>query len=148
MKRVSIQLIAIVLILSFVVLAAGCSAIRPDFLSEKVIEMLDGYASQDTESTYALLYPGLVDRENYGSIADGIYEYIPVPPEYELIQEEFKYTRGLNTKRDIADARYRIEFDEKVFYTVVEWCSDDSGSGFTTFRIFNEEDWAKAQENK
>ena len=146
MKRASRQLIVIVLIISFAVLAAGCDAIKPSFLSEKVTEMLDGYAAQDIEKTYSLLYPGLVDEESYVGLAEGIYEYFPVPAEYKLIQDEFKYTRTLNPKRDIADAQYKIEFDEKVFYAVVEWFSDEGGSGFTTFRIFNEEDWAMAQE--
>ena len=146
MRRVLRQLIVIALIVSFAVLTAGCGGIKPSLLDEKVAEMVECYVEQDTERAYSLIYPGIVDEKTFLSAADEVCEYFPVTSDYTMNREDFKYGRGLSSGKDIAEGHYTVEFNETVFHILVQWCSDKDGSGFTTFRMYNEEDWAMAQE--
>ncbi len=141
-------MITIVLIAALVFCMSGCGFKQGAFLDEKVSELIDCFAAQDADGSYALIYPDGTDMESYLSSVEKIYEYFPVTTGYTMERQEFSYKKSLSDGSDIIEGQYQVEFGGKVFYIIVTWRTDDEVSGFTNFYAFNEEDWAKAQENK
>ena len=149
MKRTAMIFLLIVLLTAAILLIfglPGCSAPDPTLLNEKVVEMIDRDAAHDPEGAYAMLYPGVTDRETFLSTIEWIYEYFPVTEGYTWELEQWNSTKQL-AGGDLVTQNgiYRVEFEGRTFHVVAVWRSDENGSGFTRFQVINEEDWATVQ---
>ncbi len=141
-KRVFALLLAAI----YVICLAACSSkAEPTLLNEKVTAMIDLDASHDAEGAYAMLYPGVTDRETFCSTAEKMYEYFPVTAGYSWKLGQWEYTKGLSNGSEVYEGQYEVSFDERVFLIHAVWRSDEGGSGFTRFQVVSREDWLAAQ---
>ena len=147
MKSYMKHLFAILLIVSIAFSLGGCSkSVDSGALDEKVKEMIDCYAAHDMSGQYSMIYPGIIDQDEYKSVAEELYEYFPVTSGYTLELQQFRATKRVgSSSQNILEGQYKVEFEGKIFYIAVSWQSDKEASGFTAFRAVNEEEWNAAQ---
>ena len=141
MKR---RIITIILAALIVFCFTGCTIANPTVLNEKMVAMLDLSVQRDTESRFALLYPGVTDEDTYRSTAQQIDEYFPVTEGYTWELQQWHITKSITISSVVYEGQYKVGFDGKVFYLLVIWRSDSGGEGFTKFQVISEEEWVAA----
>jgi hypothetical protein len=142
-KYVTALVLAAMLILSF----TSCAGANPKIMSEKVTEIIDRFVDRDVDGIYAMFYPGAVDKDEYYAMCDASFEYFPVTAGYTCKMEDWYATFGIISKNNPSqwEGRYKVEFDGLTYRIIVTWLTDSEASGFTRFRVLNEEDWNKSQ---
>lgn len=140
-QKLGIRVTAALLLLVLAFSLAGCAGIDTDAMEQRVRAMLDCDVTGDVEGSFALLYPGVTDEENYRKTFQQIQEYFPITEGYTLSLEKYNVTKQVGTQsRTVETAQYRVEFDGQVFYVNTEYVSDKLSSGFTVFRIVSQMD--------
>ena len=119
---------------------------KVQLLNEKFVELIDCDVAHDSESAYALLYPGVTDSETFNETAQSIYVYFPVTEDYtwELLNWDIYIGKTIVGKKEASNymtGQYKIEFGENVYYAFVTWRYDSEAEGFTQFRIISEKDY-------
>ena len=145
MKAAAKRFFSVLLFLSFLACLSGCAKVDPSFLTGKVTEMIDLSISHDVDGKYALLHPGVTDRETFGHTDELLREYFPVVAGYSCEMQQYNQTKGINNDLEVYEGLYLVQFEGQSFRIIARWRSDPEGSGFTEYRIFNEEDWQAAQ---
>ena len=145
MKPLTKRTLSVLLAVVCIACLAACSKADPALLTEKVTAMLDLDVARDAEGGYAMLYPGMTDRDTYLATADQIYAYFPVTAGYTCKLGQWNYTKALGSGAEVYEGLYDVSFDEQVFLIYAVWRSDKDGAGFTKFQIVSEEDYLAAQ---
>ena len=93
MNKKTNRIISLFLVILLVFCLGGCapkgnsgSSIlnneKVQLLNEKFVELIDCDVAHDSESAYALLYPGVTDSETFNETAQSMYVYFPVTEDY------------------------------------------------------------------
>ncbi len=145
MKGLKRCILVLLLAVACVACLAACSKKEPALLNEKVVEMIDLDVTRDAEGGFAMLYPGVTDKETFCATADQVYAYFPVTAGYSWKLGQWNYIQRLSDKAEVYEGQYEISFDGRVFLIFAVWQTDASGSGFTRFQIVSQEDYLAAQ---
>ena len=145
MKKVTAALLLLLLLL-----LSACGKVNTeafDIANQKTQEYVELMAKHDTDGTYAMLYPGGIDRDSYETICAQSEEYCPITPDYALEMQQYDIYSKLGDKedkRDIVSVMYQLRFDGKTYYISVVYQITEEEQGFTSFHIMNEQDFAAA----
>ena len=161
MKKVY-RIISLLLVVISLVLLGGCvfrmhvdtgspfgklvKTEKMKLLNSKVVELLDCDVARDPDGAFALLYPDVTDIDTFKETAELIYEYFPITEGYtwELLQwDNYKSSNHDN----FMTGKYKVEFDDTLYYIFVTWRYDDEAEGFTQYRVISEKDYEDAQKN-
>ena len=97
-QKLRIRVTAALLLLVLAFSLAGCAGIDTDAMEQRVRAMLDCDVTGDVEGSFALLYPGVTDEENYRKTFQQIQEYFPITEGYTLSLEKYNVTKQVGTQ--------------------------------------------------
>ena len=148
MKTQMKRIIALLLAAWCLACLAACASKEPTLLNEQVTAMIDCDVVHDAEGGFALLYPGVTDRETYLATAEKMYAYFPVTAGYAWKLGRWNYTKAMSSGDEVYEGEYEVIFDGRTFLIYAVWRSDEGGAGFTRFQVVSQEDYLAAQQSK
>ncbi len=127
-RRRQILAVAVVLCL----LLTGCG-LHSDVLDQKAELGLQAIERNEPAELYAMLYPGLVEEEEFGNAFEQLLQYWGEGElrNLKLVQVHTRITSDGKTYSGI----YRFAIDQKDFYLSITYREDDAGKGLTQFYI-------------
>lgn len=139
MKKLLALLLALALLFSLTACAALESIGAP--LTEKVKAMLACSIAHDEDGAYALLYPGIMERDDYHEVFLQISEYFPVKEGYTLTMQSARSNKNITANSTSMQGQYLVEFDGQAFYLFVIHVETSDASGFQQFRVVNKAEY-------
>jgi len=129
------------LVLVLTILITGCFSVKPDLLNERVNGMLNKLIAKDVEGMYELIYPVGMEYKAFLSFVEELFVYFPITEGYTWKLKQYDRYIGVNKKEDWENGQYLVQTGAANYYVQVKWYSNENGSGFSIFQVFNEADW-------